>query len=138
MDNNEQNIIVDEEKISSSNTESMNKEIIQQVPIQNNTQQPVQPIQDEEGQTYAYAAFGCGIASIALLFMVGANIALSIIGIVMSHLAVKHGQKDNSMRKVGLVLSWVSLGIIIALIVFIFILFIFEVSFWGNYLGGYI
>lgn len=102
--------------------EAQNKGIAPQAPIQNVQQQPVQ---DESGQTFVYAAFGCGIAAIALIcifWLLG--IACAIVGIAMSHMAITHGYKDNSMRKIGFVLSWVAIGLSIAMIVF-FIVMIF-------------
>ena len=48
-------------------SEAQNKGIASQAPVQMNVQQ--QPVQDENGQTFAYVAFGCGIAAIVLIFI---------------------------------------------------------------------
>ena len=45
--------------------EAQNKGIAPQTPVQMNVQQ--QSVQDGNGQTFAYVAFGCGIAAIVLI-----------------------------------------------------------------------
>ena len=115
----------------SAEAEAKNKEIAPQKPVQMNVQQ--HQVQDESGQTFTYVTFGCSIAAIVLLFIFGwVSIICSIIGIVMSHMAVTHGYKDNSMRKIGLVLSWVALEITIALIVFSIVMIFVGVGLYGH------
>lgn len=98
--------------------EAQNKGIAPQAPVQMNV--PQQPVQDYEGKTFSYVALGCGIAAIVLIFIIWVlGVVCAIVGIVMSHMAIKHGYKDNSMRKIGFILSWVALGISIATIVLI-------------------
>lgn len=48
--------------------EAQNKGIAPQAPVQMNVQQ--QPVQDENGQTFAYVAFGCGICDCTYLYYV--------------------------------------------------------------------
>lgn len=110
--------------------EAQNKGIAPQAPVQMNAQQPVQ---DENGQTFAYVAFGCGIAAIVLIFIFWLlGIACAIVGIVMSHMAITHGYKDNSMRKIGFVLSWVAIGLSIALFVFSIVMVFIGVGLYGH------
>lgn len=98
--------------------EAQNKGIVPQAPVQMNV--PQQPVQDDEGKTFSYVALGCGIAAIVLIFIIWMlGVVCAIVGIVMSHMATKHGYKDNSMRKIGFILSWVAIGISIAAIVLI-------------------
>ncbi|MGF0017461.1 DUF4190 domain-containing protein [Sporofaciens sp. SGI.106] len=111
--------------------EAQNKGIAPQAPVQMNVQQ--QPVQDENGQTFAYVAFGCGIAAIVLIFIMWLlGIACAIVGIIMSHMAITHGYKDNSMRKIGFVLSWVAIGLSIALFVFSIVMVFIGVGLYGH------
>ncbi|HAU88578.1 MAG TPA: hypothetical protein DCW90_24820 [Lachnospiraceae bacterium] len=111
--------------------EAKNKEIAPQTSVQMNVQQ--HPVQDESGQTFTYVTLGCGIAAIVFLFIFGwVSIFCSILGIVMSHMAVTHGYKDNGMRKIGFILSWVALGITIALIVFSIVMVFVGIGLYGH------
>lgn len=60
------------------------------------------------------------------------GIACAIVGIIMSHMAITHGYKDNSMRKIGFVLSWVAIGLSIALFVFSIVMVFIGVGLYGH------
>lgn len=128
--------MTDEEKIElvEETKAKAEEETADTPPVQANTEQ--QPVKDKDGKIYTYVSLGCGIAALVFLAIFGLlSIACSIVGIVMSNMAIKHGYKDDLMRKIGFVLSCVAIGITIIVTIFSIIMLIASVGLVNGMMG---